>query len=108
MTGDVPIQRLYGLDIPIPSTAKWNAEQCSNIRNQGDAIVHVHGKDVYVDPLNMTTNGCNDHKAYGEIPGRAWTFRTIGYGHDVKVWKHIISALRLIIIAARRSPPRDL
>jgi sugar phosphate isomerase/epimerase len=27
---------------------------------------------------------------------RSWTFRTIGYGHDVKTWKDIVSALRLV------------
>jgi sugar phosphate isomerase/epimerase len=80
-----------------PSHLFWNGvDPVTAIRKLGDAIVHVHGKDVYVDPLNVTTNGCNDHKAYSEIPGRAWTFRTIGYGHDVKVWKDIVSALRLI------------
>jgi sugar phosphate isomerase/epimerase len=41
-------------------------------------------------------NGCNDHKPYGQIPDRAWTFRSIGYGHDLKFWKDFVSALRLI------------
>ena len=31
-----------------------------------------------------------------DIPARAWTFRSIGYGHDEKVWKDIVSALRLV------------
>ena len=26
----------------------------------------------------------------------SWTFRTIGYGHDIKVWKDIMSAFRLV------------
>ena len=30
------------------------------------------------------------------IPQRSWTFRTIGYGHDLKVWKDIVSALRMV------------
>jgi sugar phosphate isomerase/epimerase len=66
------------------------------IRKLGPAIHHVHGKDVYVDPINTAVNGCMDNKPYGGILERSWTFRTIGYGHDVKVWKDIISALRLI------------
>ena len=41
-------------------------------------------------------NGCNDPKPYSEIPGRSWTFRPIGYGHDQKTWKDIMSALRLV------------
>jgi len=41
-------------------------------------------------------DGCNDTKSYGDILNRSWTFRTIGYGHDAKIWKDIISALRLV------------
>ena len=49
-----------------------------------------------MDHLNVSVNGCNDHKPYTEISGRSWTFRTIGYGHDIKVWKDIVSALRMV------------
>ncbi len=80
-----------------PSHLWWNGvDPVAAIRKLGDAIVHVHGKDVYVDDINISVNGCNDHKPYGEILDRSWTFRSIGYGHDAKVWKDIISALRLV------------
>ncbi len=80
-----------------PSHLFWNGvDPVAAIRALGDAIFHVHGKDVYVDHLNVEVNGCNDSKPYQQIPRRAWTFRTIGYGHDVKVWKDIMSALRLV------------
>jgi sugar phosphate isomerase/epimerase len=62
----------------------------------GGAIFHMHGKDVYVDPYNIAVNGCNDNKPYTVIPDRSWTFRSIGWGHDAKVWKDIVSALRMI------------
>jgi sugar phosphate isomerase/epimerase len=80
-----------------PSHLFWNGvDPIAAIRNLGDAIVHVHGKDCYVDPYNVAVNGCNDNKPYSQIPKRAWTFRSIGYGHDVKVWKDIVSALRMV------------
>jgi sugar phosphate isomerase/epimerase len=41
-------------------------------------------------------NGVNDAKPYSQIPDRAWTFRSIGYGHDAKSWKDLISALRMV------------
>jgi sugar phosphate isomerase/epimerase len=79
-----------------PSHLFWNGvDPVAAIRKLGDAIVHVHGKDCTVDLYNVAVNGCNDHKPYGQIPRRSWTFRTIGYGHDVKTWKDIASALRL-------------
>jgi sugar phosphate isomerase/epimerase len=80
-----------------PSHLFWNGvDVVAAIRKLGDAIFHVHGKDCYVDPLNISVNGCNDPKSYGQIANRAWTFRTIGFGHDEKVWKDIVSALRLV------------
>ena len=29
------------------------------------------------------------------MASRAWLFRTVGWGHDLLVWKQIVSALRL-------------
>jgi sugar phosphate isomerase/epimerase len=79
-----------------PSHLFWNGVNVvAAIRELGSCIFHVHGKDCYVDPLNVAINGCNDHKPYGQVGHRAWTFRTMGYGHDVKAWKDIVSALRL-------------
>jgi sugar phosphate isomerase/epimerase len=80
-----------------PSHLFWNGvDPVAAIRKLGDAIVHVHGKDVYVDPYNVAVNGCNDNKPYNRIPERSWTFRSIGYGHDTKTWKDIMSAFRTI------------
>jgi sugar phosphate isomerase/epimerase len=80
-----------------PSHLFWNGvNPVAAIRALGAAIVHVHGKDVYVDALNVAVNGVNDSKPYDQIPRRSWTFRSIGYGHDVKVWRDIVSELRLV------------
>lgn len=80
-----------------PSHLFWNGvDPISAIRQLNDAIFHVHGKDCYVDPYNMAVNGCNDHKPYNQIPKRAWTFRSIGYGHDLKFWKDFVSTLSMV------------
>ena len=81
-----------------PSHLFWNGvDPVAAIRKLGgEAIAHVHGKDCYVDPYNVAVNGCNDNKTYTDIPHRSWTFRSIGYGHDIKVWKDIVSALRMV------------
>jgi len=80
-----------------PSHLFWNGvDPIAAARKLGDAIHHVHGKDCYVDPYNIAINGCNDHKPYDQIPTRSWTFRTIGYGHDLKFWKDFVSVLRLV------------
>lgn len=80
-----------------PSHLFWNGvDPIAAIRKLGKAIHHVHGKDCYVDPYNISVNGCNDHKPYNQIQKRAWTFRTIGYGHGLSFWKDFVSALRLV------------
>jgi len=80
-----------------PSHLFWNGVDVPTaIRVLGECIFHVHGKDCQVDSRNVAVNGCNDGKSYADIPHRAWTFRSIGYGHDEKVWKDIVSALRLV------------
>jgi sugar phosphate isomerase/epimerase len=80
-----------------PSHLFWNGvDPVAAIRKLSDAIFHVHGKDVYVDPFNVSVNGCNDNKPYTRILERSWTFRSIGYGHDAKTWKDIISAFRMV------------
>ena len=80
-----------------PSHLFWNGvDPVAAIRKLGEVIFHVHGKDVYIDPFNVMVNGVNDVKPYTQIPDRSWTFRSIGYGHDVKSWKDLISALRMV------------
>ena len=80
-----------------PSHLWWNGvEPAAAIRALGPAIFHVHGKDCFVDAHNVRVNGCNDHKPYDRILERAWTFRSIGYGHDAAEWRELLSTLRLV------------
>jgi sugar phosphate isomerase/epimerase len=80
-----------------PSHLFWNGvDPVAAIRKLGEAIVHVHGKDCFVDRFNVAVNGCNDARPYNQIPHRSWTFRSIGYGHDTQTWKEITSALRMV------------
>ncbi len=65
------------------------------IRALGDAIFHVHAKDVAMDPRNVAVNGVIDPKSYRRMAERSWLFRSVGWGHDELEWKRIVSALRL-------------
>ncbi len=61
-----------------------------------DCIFHFHAKDNRIDKYNVAKNGVLDTKHYSDIAGRGWSFRTVGYGNDIKYWKDIVSALRTI------------
>ncbi|CCQ96997.1 Sugar phosphate isomerase/epimerase [[Clostridium] ultunense Esp] len=59
------------------------------------AIHHFHAKDTYIDPEKVNLYGLTDMGSYGNLRERAWYFRTVGYGHDLKTWADLLSALRL-------------
>ena len=79
-----------------PSHFFWQGVDVpSAIRALGSTIYHFHAKDSALDPQNVALNGVIDGKPYTEMASRAWLFRTVGWGHDLLVWKQIVSALRL-------------
>ncbi|WP_225046576.1 sugar phosphate isomerase/epimerase family protein [Lacticaseibacillus kribbianus] len=59
------------------------------------ALHHFHAKDTYLDQDNINMHGLTDMQPYEDMKTRAWTFRTVGYGHGLKDWRDMISALRL-------------
>jgi sugar phosphate isomerase/epimerase len=79
-----------------PSHFFWQGvDVATAIRALGDAIFHVHAKDVTVDRQNVAVNGVIDAKSYRRMAERSWLFRSVGWGHDALEWKRIVSALRL-------------
>ncbi|MCT2535426.1 sugar phosphate isomerase/epimerase [Aquibacillus koreensis] len=60
-----------------------------------NAIHHFHAKDTIIDQPNMNKNGLTDMTPYTDMRNRSWYFRTVGFGHDTKVWADMISALRM-------------
>ncbi|UXV37687.1 sugar phosphate isomerase/epimerase family protein [Staphylococcus simulans] len=65
------------------------------ILGRENAIHHFHAKDTYIDQENVNMYGLTDMQPYAEVATRAWTFRTVGYGHSPHLWGDIISALRI-------------
>lgn len=80
-----------------PSHFYWQGiDPVSAIRALGDAIFHVHAKDVALNPANIAVNGVLDAKSYRRMAERSWLFRSVGWGHDELAWKQMASALRLV------------
>lgn len=63
------------------------------ILGKAGAIHHFHAKDTYIDQDNVNMYGLTDMQPYDQVQTRAWTFRSVGYGHSTQVWSDIISAL---------------
>jgi sugar phosphate isomerase/epimerase len=80
-----------------PSHIFWQGvDPLLAIKRLGEAIVHVHAKDVVIEEDTIRWRGNIDWKPQSDILNRAWTFRTLGYGHDRLWWKKFISTLKLI------------
>ena len=75
---------LFWLGIDVPAA----------IRKLGTAIFHVHAKDCAIDRTNTAINGCLDGKPYHQVAQRSWSFRSVGWGHGLEVWRAITSSLR--------------
>ena len=65
------------------------------IGSLGDAIHHVHAKDMALSPRKIARDGLLDNRAYSELNQRPWNYRTVGWGHTEFEWRAIISALRM-------------
>lgn len=82
-----------------PSHMWWQGidpVQAIQILGRADAIHHFHAKDTSIDPVNVNMHGLTDMQSYTQMLDRAWQFRTVGFGHDMKEWADMMSALRLV------------
>ncbi|MGI8905089.1 MAG: sugar phosphate isomerase/epimerase family protein [Candidatus Sumerlaeaceae bacterium] len=80
-----------------PSHLWWQGmDPIAAIRELGEAIFHVHAKDVNIDPINTSRNGVLDTKHYSKELQRSWVFRTVGFGHDELFWRNFVSTLRMV------------
>ena len=80
-----------------PSHLFWQGINPVNaIRKLNSAIYYVHAKDTRIDEINTAVNGVLDTKHYSDEINRSWIFRTVGYGHDISVWKDIVSNLLMV------------
>ncbi len=80
-----------------PSHLFWQGVDAAEaIRELGSIIYYVHAKDCQINQGNTARAGVLDTKLLDNVRDRAWVFRTIGYGHDAKTWKDIVSALQEI------------
>jgi len=80
-----------------PSHLFWQGmDPIESLIRLDDMVVHVHAKDCKINERMVKFRGVNDWKHYGDIKNRAWTFRTVGYGHGYDFWNEFVSYLPLI------------
>ena len=78
-----------------PSHLMWmGADPIAAAHSLGDAIYYVHAKDTWIDPQISGVNGIIDTTIATDFENRAWSYITLGRGHDESWWKAFVGALR--------------
>jgi sugar phosphate isomerase/epimerase len=77
-----------------PSHLMWmGADPLAAARALGEAIYYVHAKDTRIDPVNAGINGVIDTTPGSDYKARAWSYITLGLGHDETWWRMFVAAL---------------
>ena len=79
-----------------PSHLFWmGADPLTAIGALGDAIHHVHAKDTFMNQAALALTGRLETIGHQNVRDRAWSYITVGYGHDEKWWREFCYRLRL-------------
>jgi len=77
-----------------PSHLMWmGADPLAAAHALGEAIYYVHAKDTRIEPRIAGVNGVIDTTPAAEHGARAWSYITLGHGHDEAWWRAFIGAL---------------
>jgi len=83
-----------------PSHHMWmGGDPIAALRFLGDAIHHVHAKDVRLERTLAEANGLIDVYRMDEIARRSWNYVALGHGHDVQWWKEFFTVARFVSYA---------
>lgn len=87
---------VVGLNLD-PSHLLWmGADPIASARELGNAIYHVHGKDVRMERGLVDVNGVMETKVVTDVGSRAWNYVAVGCGHDMQWWKEFFSVLKML------------
>ena len=86
---------MVGLNLD-PSHMIWmGMDPIAAARNLGDAIHHVHGKDVRLERGLVDVNGLLETKVVEDTANRTWNYVAVGCGQDLQWWKEFFSVVRM-------------
>jgi sugar phosphate isomerase/epimerase len=80
-----------------PSHLMWmGADPLAAIDALGPAILHTHAKDTFINkPVTALTSRL-ENGSLMDVPSRAWSYITLGYGNDQQFWKDFCYRLRMV------------
>ena len=79
-----------------PSHLFWmGADPLIAAQALGDAVYHVHAKDTFLNAPQQATTGLLENGSLTDIPGRSWSYITLGFGHGAAWWRMFCYRLRM-------------
>ena len=80
-----------------PSHLMWmGADPLAAIDALGDAIYHTHAKDTFINKPVAALSSRLENGSLMDIPGRAWSYITLGYGNGESWWRDFCYRLRMV------------
>lgn len=80
------------------------------VRALGDAVHHVHLKDLTLRPAALALSGVLDLTPFENPDERAWNFATVGEGHGAEFWGDLIATLHEVgyddVLSIENEDPR--
>ena len=61
----------------------------------GAALYHVHAKDTFLNAPQQATTGLLENGSLMDIPGRSWSYITLGFGHGATWWRQFCYRLKM-------------
>ena len=71
-----------------PSHLFWmGADPLAAAEALGKAVYHVHAKDTFLNAPVQATRSLLENGSLTDIPARAWSYVTLGFGHGEQWWR---------------------
>ncbi|KIO54897.1 MULTISPECIES: sugar phosphate isomerase/epimerase family protein [Bacillus] len=87
---------MVGLNLD-PSHLLWmGADPIIAARELGEAMHHVHGKDVRIERHLAAVNGLLETKEVTDPANRAWNYVAVGCGQNLQWWKEFFSVVKMM------------
>lgn len=61
----------------------------------GAAVYHVHAKDTFLNAPKQATTSLLENGSLMDIPGRSWSYITLGFGHGEEWWRQFCYRLKM-------------
>ena len=79
-----------------PSHLFWmGADPLVAAQALGDAVYHVHAKDTMLNAPVQATTSLLENGSLMDIPGRSWSYITLGFGHGEEWWRQFCYRLKM-------------